>query len=180
MNEGVIVDRYARAILEIGVENGELESLRQGLEAFAETYRNSPELRAVLGNPGVEEAERRAVVVDVARALGLATLVERAIVLLAERQRLGLLSAIARRVASLADTAGGVVRATVTSAVPLREDYRQRLAAELETATGRTVVLECREDPELIAGIVTRVGDLVIDGSVRGRLEGVERRLLHG
>ena len=78
----------------------------------------------------------------------------------------------------LADEKAGVLRATVTSARPLSEDYYRSLAAELEKRTSRKILLERREDPTLLAGIVTRIGDHTIDGSVRGRLAALERQLL--
>jgi F-type H+-transporting ATPase subunit delta len=71
-----------------------------------------------------------------------------------------------------------VVRATVTSAAPLSETFYQRLNEQLATMVGKRVVLDRRQDPSLIAGVVTRIGDNTIDGSLRGRLDELERKLL--
>ena len=80
----------------------------------------------------------------------------------------------------LVDQRAGLLRATVTSAVPLSESYARRLAAELQHVTAHKVVLEQRLDPSLIAGVITQVGDRTIDGSIQGRLAELERHLLVG
>jgi F-type H+-transporting ATPase subunit delta len=69
------------------------------------------------------------------------------------------------------------VRATVTAATRMPESFYERLKAELESATGRRIVIERRQDPALIAGVVTRIGDNTIDGSVRGSLGEIVRSL---
>ena len=79
--------------------------------------------------------------------------------------------------ASLADEKAGVVRAVVTSAGPLPESFYERLMKELESATSRKVAIDRQQDPSLIAGVVTRIGDNTIDGSVKGRLAEIERQL---
>jgi F-type H+-transporting ATPase subunit delta len=98
--------------------------------------------------------------------------------LLAARRRLRALPEIARRLGGLADEKAGILRATVTSAVPLPEAFYEKLTSELEAATRRKILLEKLHDPTLIAGVVTRIGDNTIDGSVKGRLAELERRLL--
>ena len=70
------------------------------------------------------------------------------------------------------------MRATVTAATTLPESFYEKLKGELEGITGRKIVLDRREDPSLIAGVVTRIGDNTIDGSLRGRLEHIERKLV--
>jgi F-type H+-transporting ATPase subunit delta len=98
--------------------------------------------------------------------------------LLASRKKLRVVSEIARRLDRFTDEQAGVVRATVTSAGPMPDSFYQKLVLELEAATARKIVLERREDPTLIAGFVTRIGDNTIDGSVRGRLTEIERQLV--
>ncbi|HEX9620116.1 MAG TPA: F0F1 ATP synthase subunit delta [Polyangiaceae bacterium] len=178
MSEGAVVERYARAIFEMGVESGALSEVSGGLDRFAEIYAENAELRGILENPAVEESEQAGLISELGKALGLGASTVNAVRLLAERRRLRVVREISERVRLLSDQKEGIVRATVTSAVPLSDAYCERLVRELEAVTERKVALERREDPSLIAGIVTRIGDLVIDGSVRGRLQGIERRLL--
>ena len=89
-----------------------------------------------------------------------------------------MLPALAVELARLSDVRAGVVRATVTSAAPLTEATRQKLQQQLEKRTGKKVLLEVKQDPSLIAGLVTRIGDLVIDGSARARLAELRSQLL--
>jgi len=173
-----IADRYARAIFELGVETGQLAAITEQLRRFAEVYGGSSELRAVLDNPIIEQEKRDGVLAEVSARLGLMGNALNLIKLLASRKKLRVVPEIARRLDRLGDEKAGVVRATVTSARPMPDSFYQRLVAELETVTARKIVLERREDPTLIAGFVTRIGDNTIDGSVRGRLIEIERQLV--
>jgi F-type H+-transporting ATPase subunit delta len=170
-------ERYARAIFELGVESGNATDLVGKVEAFAAVYNGSRELRVVLENPRVLPAERDAVLREVAQRLGFGALGLNAVRYLARRRRLRALPEIADRLRRLIDGKARLVRATVTAAAPLPEGFYERLTRELETLTGERVSLERRVDPTLIAGVVTRIGDKTIDGSLRGRLEELGRKL---
>lgn len=177
MSGGAVAERYARAIFELGVEAGQIEALSGQIRSFADTYASSRELQGVLSNPLIEAAKRHAILQDVATRVGLSGVGLNALKFLAQRNRLSFVPEIARRLASLADEKAGVVRATVTSAGPLPESFYERLMTELEAATQRKVALDRRQDASLIAGVVTRIGDNTIDGSVKGRLAEIERQL---
>ncbi len=178
MSDAAVADRYARAIFELGVETGQLERLSEQIKSMAAAYSASPDLQATLDNPLVEEAAREKLLMGLSSRLGLDELAVNAVKLLGRRQRLSALPAIALRLSSLADEKAGVVRAEVVSATPLSEAVYDQLAKKLEAATKRKVVLERKQDPSLIAGIVTRIGDNTIDGSLKGRLSDLERQLL--
>ena len=178
MSHAPIADRYARAIFELGVETGQLAPITEQVRRFAQVYAGNAELRAVLDNPIIEQDKRDAVLADVSARLGLMGNALNLIKLLASRKKLRVISEIARRLDSFSDEKAGVVRATVTSAGPMPDTFYQKLVAELEAATARKIVLERREDPSLIAGFVTRIGDNTIDGSLRGRLTEIERQLV--
>jgi F-type H+-transporting ATPase subunit delta len=177
-SQATIAERYARAIFELGVETGTLAAVADQVRRFAAAYQSSLDLRSVIENPLVLADQRQSVLREVASRLGLGPFALNTVRYLASRRRLGVLPDIAKRLDSLSDEKEGVVRATVTSAEPLSESYYQRLAEQLSTLAGRKVVLERREDPTLIAGVVTRIGDNTIDGSIRGRLDQLERQLL--
>lgn len=178
MSQSPVADRYARAIFELGAETGQLAPITEQVRRFAQTYSANPELRAVLDNPIIEAEKRDAILADVAARLGLMGNALNLIKLLASRKKLRVVADIARRLDRFTDEKAGVVRATVTSAKAMPDSFYQKLVAELEAATSRKIVLERREDPTLIAGFVTRIGDNTIDGSVRGRLIEIERQLV--
>ncbi len=100
------------------------------------------------------------------------------LMLLLDRGRIGALPGIGREFRALADAHAGRISATVRSAQPLDPGVELRLKAVLEKRTGKTVILDKEEDPGLIGGIVTQVGDLVYDGSVRTQLANLRRQLL--
>jgi F-type H+-transporting ATPase subunit delta len=170
-------ERYGRALFELGEESGNLRELTEQLESFAALYASSADLRSMLDNPLVEEGVRGAVLAELATRLALSPLVLNAVRLLARRRRLAALPYIARVLERLSDEKNALLRATVTSARPLSDADLRRITAELERRLSRRVVVESRTDPSLIGGVVTRIGDRVIDGSLLGRLTALERVL---
>lgn len=178
MSTEAIGRRYARAIFEIGKETGTLPALSREISAFAETMSGNEELRQALDNPLVPEESRDAILKDLAERLGLSDNARNSLRLLAKNRRLLALPDVARQLAKLADEDQEMLRATVTSAGPLSEAYVAKLKAELERATGRKVTVTQQQDPSLIAGIVTRIGDQIIDGSARTRLQSFRESVL--
>lgn len=177
MSRSAIAARYARAIFEVGVETNTLPEMVEQLTRFTQAYQTSDELRSVLDNPLVELAKREGILADVARATGLSGPALNAVRLLASRHKLRALPELARALGALSDQRAGVLRARVTTASRLPESFYERLKTELEAVTSRRIVIERSEDPSLIAGVVTRIGDNTIDGSVRGRLNEIRRSL---
>jgi F-type H+-transporting ATPase subunit delta len=178
MSHEAVARRYARAVFELGKESSTLPALLKDLSAFSAMYDESDELELMLTNPLIPETSREAVVAELGQRLSLSTASVSTLRLLARRGRMPALSAITVELARLVDDDANVVRAEVTSAVALTAAYAKRLQAELEQATGHRVVLTQRVDPSLIAGVVTRIGDRVIDGSARARLAGLRESLL--
>jgi F-type H+-transporting ATPase subunit delta len=178
MSAGGAADRYARAIFELGAEAGQLERLSQEIADFAASFAEVPLLRRALENPVLEEAQRELLLRHIGRRAELSALTVNALLVLLRRRRLSALPAIARRLRSLADEKNGVCRAKVVSASSLPETYFTQLKLGLEKALGKRVIVEHEEDPALIGGIVARIGDNTIDGSIQGRLEELRRKLL--
>lgn len=178
MSYAAIAERYARAIFELGLEGNQLPQLSEQIQRVASVFESSEELREIMDNPVVDDERRDALLKDLGARLGLAQLTLNAVRLIAERRRLRALPEIAKAVQRLADENAGVLRATVTSAQPLSDEYYRQLIAQLENATQRKILLEKHQDPSLIAGVVTTIGDHTIDGSLRGRLGILERQLV--
>lgn len=171
MIPGVVAKRYSTALLELGAESGQLEALVSELGRAAEAYEASSELRASFDNPLVPAAAKKAILVEVSDRLGLSTTSKNALGLLLDRRRIRALPLIAQRLREMAELRRGIVRAEVMTAMPLPEEYFERLQRELERITGRKVALDRKLDPSLICGVVVRVGDTVYDGSVTARLK---------
>lgn len=178
MSQTTVAERYARAILELADEAKQLSQITEQIQAVADAYSESAELRSMTANPAIDGGARDVLLKELGTRLSLSPVAMNAVRLMARRGRLSALPEVAEMLARLADQRVGVLRATVTSARPMPEDYYDRLAAELEKRTSRKILLERREDPTLIGGVVTRIGDHTIDGSLKGRLAALQRQLL--
>ncbi len=178
MIPAVIAKRYATALLELGGETGELTSLVQEFLRASKAYEENAELRAVLDDPLVAGDAKKAIVDDVATALSLGAAARNALRLLLDRRRIRALPAIAARLSEMADRKRGVLRAEVVTAMPLPEEYFERLESELRRMTGMSVALDRRLDPSLLGGVVVRVGDTVYDGSLVARLKQMKETVL--
>jgi len=166
---------YARAAFEEARKNGGLAPWSDALQAAAIVVKD-PRVASLLDNPRVTPAELAQLVDEIAaRSLGEegANFVRT----LADNHRLGYLPEIAQLFGALKDDAEGVVDVTVTSAASLDEAQRHKLSAALEQRLRRKVRLHFGIDPALIGGAVLRAGDLVIDGSLRTRLERIAYEL---
>lgn len=178
MVPAAVAQRYAKALFALGEESNQLEGLVAELTRAAEAYDSSAELRGTLENPLVPHAAKSAILGDVAQRLSLGASAKNTLLLLSDRRRMRALPAIVRELRILSDKKRGVLRAQVTSAKPLTPAYLDRLKVQLEKMTGKKVEIDLTEDPELLAGVVARIGDRVYDGSLRSRLREMRAQLL--
>jgi F-type H+-transporting ATPase subunit delta len=178
MSTGAVAERYAQALFELGVESGTLSALADKLSDFALTYGSSRELRGALNNPVLSNEQRKALVSEVARKLGVPEIGIKGLLFMSQRGRLPALGATVQRLTELADEKNGILRASVTTATSMPESYYQSLSSQLSAATQKKIVLERSVDDDLVGGAIARVGDMLIDGSVRGKLQKLERDLL--
>ena len=178
MSVSIVARRYAQALLELGVEGGMLDRLVEELGTVAAAWDTSPELRNALENPLVDHAMKKAVMTELSEQIGATSVTRHALMLLVDRRRTKTLPYVAQFLRELADARKGVVRAEVTTAVALGDAYYARLQTQLEKMTGKKVVVERKTDETLIAGVVTRIGDRILDGSLRTRLQSLKDSLM--
>jgi F-type H+-transporting ATPase subunit delta len=179
MAAGSVSRRYARALFSMGVDRGTFEQLGKELDAFSDLWTSSAELRQALENPVFKASEKRNVLQTLLPRVAPSPDVQKFIVLLLDRRRLHGVAAIARAYREMVDDHTGRVRAHVTSAQPLAAPELERVRQSLAKRTGKQVILESSVDPTLIGGLVARVGDLVLDGSVRTQLGTLRDKLLN-
>jgi F-type H+-transporting ATPase subunit delta len=176
---GSVARRYARALFEIGLARGTFEQIGQELSDVAALWSSSLDLRRALQNPVFSRAQKRAVLQQLLPRITSSADIQKFMLLLLERRRIGVLASIARAYREMADEHAGRVRAEVISAQPLSPAETDRVRRSLEQRTGKKVILKTTEDPSLIGGLVARVGDLVLDGSLRTQLASLRQRLLN-
>lgn len=177
MRTGPLGRRYAKALLALADEAGQTEKVQRDLSDLVATWNESAELRAVAQSPSVSTEERAALVKALGQRMGLSPALISTLSLLSDRRRLHRLPEVADAFAELAEARAGRVRAEVTTAGPMPAAYYAELEKTLERVTGKKVVLVKSEDPSLIAGVVTRVGDRVYDGSVKNQLRALGESL---
>lgn len=172
-------NRYAKALFDVAVEEkNDLAQIDRDLENLVTMMRESPELAQASARTGVTGAARQALMEAVADKMALSVPVKKLLVLLAESHKLDLVPdlAIAFRERLLAHR--NIVRADVTSAVALSPEKTKALAESLATVTGKQVDLSVSVDPELLGGVVARIGGTVYDGSVRTQLQRMRQELV--
>ncbi|MFN3974856.1 MAG: F0F1 ATP synthase subunit delta [Dehalococcoidia bacterium] len=167
--------RYAQAVWQIAQEQGVVDTWMQDLRALAELA-SRDQIATLLDSPSIPVRERVALVREALPAL--APLAYNLVALLVERRAFRILPWVAQEFQRLSDEAEGVLRVEVTSGVPLTDSDQQDLAERLGRVTGKRVVLVLRTDPSLLGGVVLRIGDRVIDGSVRGMLSSMRKTLV--
>lgn len=170
--------RYATALYELAEEKSAADKVGKDLRALADAWDTSDELRNVFENPQFAVEQKRAVIKALSERLMVHETVRNVSQMLSDRRRLRHLPEIADAYERIAERRSGRVRAEIVSATKLPESYYQQLTQTLKQATGKDVVLVRREDPSLIAGVVTTVGGRVFDGSLKNRLRELRSQLL--
>ena len=167
---------YADALLTVARAEGKLDEVEDELFRFARSLDSSDSLRTTLTDDQIPPAKRQAVVEDLLGGKASATTVQ-LLSFVVGSGRAGELPSI---ISTLVDRAAGLksrALAEVRSAVPLTDDQQTRLAAALANATGKQVEVKVVVDPSVMGGVVAQVGDTVIDGSVRSRLDQIKSLL---
>jgi F-type H+-transporting ATPase subunit delta len=175
-----VAKRYARAAIAAALEvEGEagVEKLSLAIVAFRKVHDASAELRDLLANPALK-ADRDTVLGTVLDTIGAGKIAAKLVQMLAARERIHELGAIADEIQSEADSRAGRLRAHVTSAMPLDDAKVQRLKAALHKRFNRDVVVDIKVDPELLGGLTCRVGDLTLDSSLSRQLELLREQVL--
>ena len=168
--------RYAEAAFQIAGRDDTIETWRRELELAVATVND--ELMSVLANPALPLEQRIATAQGVFATLSQP--VRNTIFLLIRRGRIEQLPRVVSEFVRLDDRRQGITHATATSASPLTDLEVKALTARLEQMTGGRIALATDVDESLLGGLIVRVGDRLIDGSVRGRLERLRNQLASG
>jgi F-type H+-transporting ATPase subunit delta len=180
MAYSVVAARYANALADVVTAPNSgttAERTIAELRSFEFALRYSPELYSVLITPAVPPARKKAVVGRIADILKLSRITRNFLFVLVDHRRIPALSGIIQNLEEVLDHRLGYARAEVASAVELTEAQQMALNAQLERLTGKRIRMRFTTDPALIGGAVARINSTVYDGSVRGQLAALERRL---
>lgn len=170
--------RYARALFDVVLrERGDLTAVERELDQFVALFAAHPELQKVMVNPAVPAPRKRLAMTELANRAQLQPVLAKLMALLAERDRLALLPDVLRSFRERVLDHQNVVRAELTTAMPLAAERVSQIQRGLSQATGRTVTLESRVDAALVGGLIARVGSVVYDASLTTQLRKMKDRL---
>ena len=180
MKNLAVARRYAKALLLISKEDGQTDAYRKELSGFAGLMAQENVLNQAITNPLYNANKRRNVLQAVLDSLGISKTMKSFLLLLFDKGRIGFIGSINEFYQKLADELKGVARASLISATELSEDTVQKIQAALSKKTNKKIILEVAQDRELIGGIVTKIGDLVWDGSIKTQLANMRETLKRG
>ena len=175
-----VANRYSRALAEVVFAPNSGVTAEQVLDevgALAAAVKGSPELSAVLRSPAVTNAQKRGLLGKICEKLGASKTVRNLAWVVADHNRSNILGDIRKSFEALVDERRGMARAEISVAAEASTEQKAALEAALARLTGKQVVASYEVDPALIGGATARVGSTVYDGSVRGQLSALARKL---
>jgi len=177
MSQSPIAIRYAKALIELCNESLNHAVIGKQLETFAATWRSSTALQNVLESSNATLPDKKEILGKIFARFLFAPTTRNFLFVLLEHQRLEHIDDMVAAFNEMMDESSNRVRATVTSAVPLEKTEIARVQSSVQRLTGKLVLLEARVDPSLIGGMVTTIGNVVLDGSIRSQLASLKDRL---
>jgi len=178
MTNRTAATRYARALLEVAIkEKADLDQVEGELSSIVDLFTQYKELSKVLLNPVVPVPRKRAAMDALTSRANLLPMVSKLLGLLAERDRLVLLPELLDAYRDRLLDHRNIIRAEITTTTALPVERVKAVEASLARATGRTVTLSAKVDPQIIGGAVTRVGSTIYDGSVTRQLQRMKDKL---
>lgn len=175
-----IAKRYAKAFVDVAADKDRLEEFAAELKILAAFYKDSADFRHVLKHPAFQDEERKSVVNALASKIGLSAEIANLLKTLIENKRTGELVQVSAAVAMEVDKRLGRARATVSSAVPLPLMALKKLQQTLEGKFGKKIEVTQDVNPKFIGGVVTQIGNTVIDGTIVSRLRAIRKKLATG
>ncbi|HEB70780.1 MAG TPA: F0F1 ATP synthase subunit delta [Desulfobulbus sp.] len=176
MRQTILARRYAKALFSLGKEEGKNETYSEALGAIAELYKDESVENALI-NPLYPLEAREKVMAKIAELAKADTIMTRFLNLLLEKKRADILPDIAQEMQVMVDQEQNISHGSVVSAIELDDALKEKIQQTLEKITGNKVTLEASVDPSIIGGIVAKVGDLVLDGSIKTQLNGLKESI---
>ena len=169
--------KYGTAIFEIANEDNKLEEYGRELADVSQALFAQAELKDFLTNPQIQPEDKKQVLLRLLKDQ-VSPMMMNFLLLLVDKRRIVLLEAINDCYQELSNKAQGIIVADVTTAYELKAELRNRLSSKLEFVTGKKVQLRTHQDQSIIGGVVVKIGDTRIDGSVIGRLQALKAELM--
>ncbi|MFH1624839.1 MAG: ATP synthase F1 subunit delta [Pseudomonadota bacterium] len=175
-----ITRRYAEALIGIGVEEDSCAQFESELTEINTVLKENTALRNILYSSVYPVVSRKGILREVTSQLGTSQTIENFLNLLIDKNRTELLPSISLRYGEMLDQLLGRIRAKVIVAKSISPELISNLKGAFEKLTAKEVVFEIEEDPAIIGGIITKLGNVIFDGSIRTHLEKIKRSIIRG
>ncbi len=177
MKNEILAKRYAKALFAVGKEEDALDDFAASLNGFADLFSTTAEVEDGLTNPVYPLDTRQQVMAGIVESMGLSQIMVNFCNLLAEKNRSFIIPDVAEVFQTMVDEERNICQGVMITAAEVNAELQEKTKETLEKITGKQVVLSTEVDPGIIGGIITRVGDMVIDGSIRTQLEGLKESI---
>jgi len=177
LSVSALTRRYAKALVEIGMEEKAVEAYADELAKVKEILSQEELLSQLLNNPTLARVKKQAMLAEVYKALELSEGMVKFLGLLLSKGRLCFLSQIEESYRRQADELSGILSAKITAATELDDVQQQAIASGLEKQTGKQIALTVEVNPDLIGGLQAEIGGRLFDGSVKTQLKRIEESL---
>jgi F-type H+-transporting ATPase subunit delta len=172
--------RYAKALVQLGSEGGLVDRFREELAAVDQLFAGNAEVRAAFADPALTQDQKKSIMKELIAKLGSSELVSNFLLLLVDKNRVAFLGQIVDTYEKLADEFSGVIRPIIRTAFALDDAQVASIQAALEKKTGKKVLPQMVVDASLLGGVVTQIGDIAYDNSVKTQLKRIQDILQKG
>jgi F-type H+-transporting ATPase subunit delta len=174
VNQTILAKRYAKAIFTVGQEQEKYEEYNDVLQGMAELFETHPEVADALTNPLYPLDVKEKMMTGIVASMEVDAVMGNFLNLLVQKKRAEILPEIANSYKAMVDEAKNISHGNVISAIELSDELKLNVQTVLEKLTGKKVELTTSVDPSIVGGIIAKVGDLVLDGSIKTQLAGLK------
>ncbi len=180
MSITTIANRYAKALVDVVSKSGKTQVVADEIKGFADLLAHNTELHDVFASPVIALDRKKAILSDILGKLQLSQTSNNFLQLLLKNQRLHEIAVVQTSLARELDVRGGIVSADITTARDLAASEKETMLNQLQAATGKEVRANFKTDPDIIGGVVTHIGSLIYDGSIKNQLAIMKQQLSRG
>lgn len=180
MINNALAKRYAKALVQLGSEGGLLDRFRDELSIIDGVFSSNSDLRAAFSDPALTQDQKKSIMKELIGKTSCSELVGNFLMLLVDKNRVAFLGQIVQTYEKLADEFSGVIRPVIKTAFPLDNSQVVAIQGALEKKTGKKVVPQLVVDASLLGGVVTQIGDIAYDNSVKTQLKRIKDILQKG
>ena len=180
MINNALAKRYAKALVQLGSEGGLIDRFRDELSVIDSIFSNNCELRAAFSDPSLTAEQKKNIMKELVAKTACSELVGNFLLLLVDKNRVAFLGQIVQTYKTLADEFTGVIRPVIKTAFELDDSQVVAIQSALEKKTGKKVIPQMIVDSSLLGGVITQIGDIAYDNSVKTQLKQIKDILQKG